>query len=346
MHDYSLSESPVCLDEQIAQVPLALAGERLDKVLARLFPTFSRSRLQIWIDAGRVTLDGIRGWTRQRVHPGATVRLAPDLLPQALAFVPEPIPLEILYEDKTLVVINKPAGLVVHPAPGNWSGTMLNGLLYHYPDAARLPRAGIVHRLDKNTSGLIVVARTLAAQINLLRQLRAHTVKRRYIALTWGVTPPSGSISESIGRDPHKRTRMAVLTGATSKPAHTHFVTVATSSWSGHPVSRLYCDLYTGRTHQIRVHLAHASYPLLGDQMYGCVRNSRKKPTLPHGFARQALHACRLELLNPSTNVPVAWHSKMPKDLEKLTSTLGLLNVLDEECNTLLTKKGNFEFDG
>ncbi|CAG7602670.1 Ribosomal large subunit pseudouridine synthase D [Candidatus Vallotia tarda] len=323
-YDYSLSNGLVCLDEKVARVPLVLAGERLDKVLARLFPTFSRSRLQTWIDAGRVTLDGEQGYTRQRVNPGSTVRLVPDLMPQALAFVPEPVPLSILYEDNTLVVIDKPAGLVVHPAPGNWSGTLLNGLLYRYPDAFKLPRAGIVHRLDKNTSGLIVVARTLSAQINLIKQLQAHTVKRRYIALTWGITPPRGSINKSIGRDPRKRTRMAVLTGTSGKPAYTYFITVATSVWSGHPVSRLHCDLHTGRTHQIRVHLADAGYPLLGDPVYGCVRNSRKKLALPNGFARQALHAWRLELVKPDTNMPVAWHSAMPADLEKLSDMLGL----------------------
>ncbi|WP_225721112.1 RluA family pseudouridine synthase [Candidatus Vallotiella sp. (ex Adelges kitamiensis)] len=333
--NYNLSESAERLNEQVARVPLALVGERLDKAMARLFPAFSRSRLQTWIGEGRVTLDGVQCWIRQPVHLGATVRFVPDMPPQASASAPEPMPLTILYEDNTLAVIDKPAGLVVHPAAGNWSGTLLNGLLYRYPDAAGLPRAGIVHRLDKDTSGLMVVARTLAAQVHLVRQLQAHTVKRRYIALTWGVTPPSGCISKSIGRDPRKRTRMAVLARATSKPAHTHFMTADTGIWSGHPVSKLYCDLYTGRTHQIRVHLSDAGHPLLGDQLYGCGRNSRKRPVLPNSFARQALHAWQLTVTHPATNALVSWHSEMPEDLAQLISMLRLLNVPDSKTEII-----------
>lgn len=334
-HDYSPSASPARPDEQVARVPPALAGERLDKVLARLFPAFSRSRLQTWIDAGRVTLDGAPARLRQSVPLGATVRLVPDLLPQALAFAPEPVPLPIVYEDETLVVIDKPAGLVVHPAAGNWSGTLLNGLLHRYPDAAGLPRAGIVHRLDKDTSGLMVVARTLAAQTDLVRQLQARTVKRRYIAFAWGVTPLSGCIDAPIGRDPRERTRMAVLAGAAGKAARTHFKTVATGVWSGQPVSRLLCDLETGRTHQIRVHLAHTGHPLLGDPLYGRVRNARQRPALPAGFARQALHAWRLALVHPATHAPVAWRSAMPQDLAQLAAVLGLTDPPDDQAATI-----------
>src|ERR1700754_2490617 len=183
---------------RVVTVPPELAGERLDKVLAKVFPEFSRSRLQSWIEAQRVHVDGKPAKVRQPVPLDATIELVPDLLPEQLAFTPEPVPLEIVYEDETIVVINKPAGLVVHPAAGNWSGTVLNGLLHRYGDAAAgLPRAGIVHRLDKETSGLMVVARTLEAQRDLVRQLQARTVKRRYVALVWGGMPEEGTIRAS-----------------------------------------------------------------------------------------------------------------------------------------------------
>ncbi|MET3819838.1 RluA family pseudouridine synthase [Burkholderia ambifaria] len=188
---------------RVVEVPLSLAGERLDKALAQLFPEFSRSRLQSWIEAQRVLIDGAPAKIRQPVPLGARIELVPDLLPEQLAFTPEPVPLDVIYEDDALLVINKPAGVVVHPAAGNWSGTILNGLLHRYGDAAAgLPRAGIVHRLDKETSGLMVVARTLAAQTDLVRQLQARTVKRRYFALVWGTMPEDGTIDAPIGRDP------------------------------------------------------------------------------------------------------------------------------------------------
>src|ERR1700733_10489044 len=231
-------------------VPDEYAGERLDKVMARLFPEFSRGRLQTWIDAQRVVGDGAPAKIRQPVPLGATITLIPDLLPEQLAFTPEPVPLDIVYEDETLVVINKPAGMVVHPAAGNWSGTILNGLLHRYGEAASgLPRAGIVHRLDKETSGLMVVARTLEAQTDLVRQLQARTVKRRYLALVWGNMPDEGTIDAPIGRDPRERTRMAVVTSAAGKPARTHFRRVDTAIWQRQPVTAIHCDLETGRTH-------------------------------------------------------------------------------------------------
>ncbi|MHA7236617.1 RluA family pseudouridine synthase, partial [Burkholderia pseudomallei] len=272
-------------------VPLAHAGERLDKALAQLFPEFSRSRLQQWIESDRVRVSGAPAKIRQPVPLGATIELLPELLPEQLAFTPEPVPLSIVYEDDTIVVVDKPAGLVVHPAAGNWSGTLLNGLLHRYADAAGLPRAGIVHRLDKETSGLMVVARTLAAQTDLIRQLQARTVKRRYFALAWGRMPDEGTIDAPIGRDPRERTRMAVVTGAAGKPARTHFRTVDTTLWARQPVSAIHCDLETGRTHQIRVHCAHVGHPLLGDPVYGRARGKRSVAPLPGGFARQALHA-------------------------------------------------------
>ncbi|MGU7776394.1 RluA family pseudouridine synthase [Burkholderia sp. MR1-5-21] len=317
---------PVAGDDapRVVEVPVSLAGERLDKALAQLFPEFSRSRLQSWIDAQRVRVDGAPAKIRQPVPLGATIELVPDLLPEQLAFTPEPVPLDIVYEDDALVVINKPAGLVVHPAAGNWSGTILNGLLHRYGDAAAgLPRAGIVHRLDKETSGLMVVARTLAAQTDLVRQLQARTVKRRYFALVWGTMPEEGTIDAPIGRDPRERTRMAVVTGASGKPARTHFRTVDTCMWQRQPVSAIQCDLETGRTHQIRVHCSHVGHPLLGDPVYGRARGKRSVQPLPDGFARQALHAWRLGLVHPVTGRTMQWRCPLPDDMNALVEALG-----------------------
>ncbi|TDV17230.1 RluA family pseudouridine synthase [Paraburkholderia caballeronis] len=307
-----------------ASVPDELAGERLDKVLAKVFPEFSRSRLQGWIEAGRVQVDGAPAKVRQPVPLGATIELVPDLLPEQLAFTPEPVPLDVVYEDDALVVIDKPAGLVVHPAAGNWSGTILNGLLHRYGEAAAgLPRAGIVHRLDKETSGLMVVARTLEAQTDLVRQLQARTVKRRYLALVWGMMPDEGTIDAPIGRDSRDRTRMAVVAGASGKPARTHFRRVDSTLWHGQPVSAIHCDLETGRTHQIRVHCAHIGHPLLGDPVYGRARGKRSVAALPGGFARQALHAWRLGLIHPRTGRAMQWRADAPDDIAELIAALG-----------------------
>lgn len=316
---------------RVVEVPLSLAGERLDKALAQLFPEFSRSRLQSWIEAQRVLIDGAPAKIRQPVPLGAKIELVPDLLPEQLAFAAEPVPLDVIYEDDALVVINKPAGLVVHPAAGNWSGTLLNGLLHRYGDAAAgLPRAGIVHRLDKETSGLMVVARTLAAQTDLVRQLQARTVKRRYFALVWGTMPEEGTIDAPIGRDPRERTRMAVVTGASGKPARTHFRTVDTCVWQRQPVSAIQCDLETGRTHQIRVHCSHAGHPLLGDPVYGRARGKRSVTPLPNGFARQALHAWRLGLVHPVTGKTMQWRCPLPDDMNELVAALGFGQGDDE----------------
>ena len=306
------------------QVPDELAGERLDKVLAKVFPEFSRSRLQGWIEEQRVHVDGKPAKVRQPVPLGATIELVPDLLPEQLAFAPEPVPLDVIYEDEAIVVINKPAGLVVHPAAGNWSGTILNGLLHRYGEAAAgLPRAGIVHRLDKETSGLMVVARTLEAQTDLVRQLQARTVKRRYLALVWGNMPDEGTIDAPIGRDPRERTRMAVVAGAAGKPARTHFRRIDKTLWHNQPVSAIHCDLETGRTHQIRVHCAHIGHPLLGDPVYGHARGRRSVATLPDGFARQALHAWRLGLVHPVTGRAMQWRAEVPDDMDALIEALG-----------------------
>jgi len=307
-----------------ACVPSTLAGERLDKVLAKVFPEFSRSRLQTWVEAGRVRVNGMPSKVRQAVPLDALIELEPDLLPEQLAFAPEPLELDVVYEDNALVVIDKPAGLVVHPAAGNWSGTILNGLLHRYGAAAAgLPRAGIVHRLDKDTSGLMVVARTLEAQTDLVRQLQARTVKRRYVALVWGATPDEGTIDAPIGRDPRERTRMAVVAGAAGKPARTHFRRIDETLWHRPPISAVHCDLETGRTHQIRVHCAHIGHPLLGDPLYGNARGRRSNIPLPGGFARQALHAWRLGLIHPATGRAMHWRADVPADMAELARELG-----------------------
>jgi len=307
-----------------ANVPATLAGERLDKVLAKVFPEFSRSRLQSWVEAGRVRVNGMPSKVRQAVPLDALIELEPDLLPEQLAFAPEPLELDIVYEDDALVVIDKPAGLVVHPAAGNWSGTILNGLLHRYGQAAAgLPRAGIVHRLDKDTSGLMVVARTLEAQTDLVRQLQARTVKRRYVALVWGTVPDEGTIDAPIGRDPRERTRMAVVAGAAGKPARTHFRRIDETVWQRQPISAVHCDLETGRTHQIRVHCAHIGHPLLGDPLYGHARGRRSNIPLPGGFARQALHAWRLGLIHPTTGRAMHWRADVPADMAELARELG-----------------------
>lgn len=311
---------------RVALVPAALAGERLDKVLAKVFPEYSRSRLQSWTEAGRVLLNGAPAKVRQAVPLDARIELTPDRLPEQLAFTPEPVPLDVVYEDDALVVIDKPAGLVVHPAAGNWSGTILNGLLHRYPDAAGLPRAGIVHRLDKETSGLMVIARTLEAQTDLVRQLQARTVKRRYVALVWGAMPAEGIIDAPIGRDPRERTRMAVVAGASGKSARTRFRLVDQTIWKQQTVSAVHCDLETGRTHQIRVHCAHAGHPLLGDPVYGSARGRRSSAPLPGGFARQALHAWQLGLVHPGTGRPMRWRADLPDDMAELVQALGFGN--------------------
>jgi 23S rRNA pseudouridine1911/1915/1917 synthase len=305
-----------------ATLPDSLAGERLDKALALCFPEYSRSRLQAWVEDGRVMLDGVTAKIRQKVAGGESVAITPAALPEQLAFAPEPVPLDIVHEDATLAVFDKPPGMVVHPAAGNWSGTLLNGLLHRYGQAAAdLPRAGIVHRLDKETSGLMVVARTLVAQTDLVRQLQARTVKRHYAALVWGRPPQRAVVDAPIGRDPRERTRMAVVLGQGGKPARTRVVTVASAEWEGSPVSLVLCSLDTGRTHQIRVHLSHLGHSLLGDPLY---RPRHKRPALPGNFARQALHAWRLGLIHPDDGRAMHWQAPLPDDMQTLMAAIGL----------------------
>ena len=287
------------------------AGLRLDQALAKLLPEYSRSRLQEWITGKLVKVDGTFASTRQKVWGGEKVEVLPQLHPAEQPYQAEDIALDILYEDDALLVINKPVGLVVHPGSGNWEGTLLNALLHYAPHLSEVPRAGIVHRLDKDTSGLLVVAKTIIAQTDLVRQLQARTVKREYLALVYGELRNTGKVDEPIGRHPANRIKMAVT--ESGKPAVTHFHVEE----SFPSCTLLRCRLETGRTHQIRVHLAHLKHPLVGDSMYlkgaqKCVPELRE---LLNGFPRQALHATRLALVHPVSGEVMEWHAPLPVDI-------------------------------
>ncbi|MBM3340505.1 MAG: 23S rRNA pseudouridine(1911/1915/1917) synthase RluD [Betaproteobacteria bacterium] len=292
-----------------AVVPAAYAGHRSDYALAQMFPEHSRSRLCAWLKAGRITLNGLSPAPKDKVRGGETVLLTPQPDPQVSAFRAQDIPIDVLFEDQHLIIINKPAGLVVHPGSGNWQGTLLNALLQHAPQLAHIPRAGIVHRLDKDTSGLLVVAKTLAAQTALVRQLQAHSVTREYIAVVHGLVAREGHVQAPIGRHKTQRTKMAVVPGG--KPALTHYEPVAHFE----STTQVRCRLKTGRTHQIRVHMAHIGHPLVGDAVYG---GNRKPPA----FARQALHAHTLQLQHPATRRRRAWSAALPADMQTLIATL------------------------
>ncbi|MGQ0749284.1 MAG: 23S rRNA pseudouridine(1911/1915/1917) synthase RluD [Betaproteobacteria bacterium] len=292
-------------------VPDECAGLRLDQALARLLPEHSRSRLARWVRNHHVTLDGQPAVPRQKLRGGERIQVVPEPDPQALAFRAQDIPLEVVYEDQTLLVVNKPPGLVVHPGSGNWDGTLLNALLRHAPQLARIPRAGIVHRLDKNTSGLLVVAKTLAAQTDLVRQLQARTVTRSYLALVHGDVARDGRVDAPIGRHPAHRTRMAVV--ARGKPAVTHYEVA--QRFPGATLLR--CRLETGRTHQIRVHLDAIGHPLVGDAVYG-----RRRSSSSLKFHRQALHAEKLALSHPATRRRRTWRAPLPDDFRELLAAV------------------------
>lgn len=298
-----------------AIVPPDLAGARIDLALARLFAAYSRTRLQSWLREGHVRIDGATAPARGKVWGGESIEvLAPSS--EAQPDQPQNIALPIVHEDAALIVIDKPAGLVVHPGNGNRDGTMMNALLHHAPELAGVPRAGIVHRLDKDTSGLLVVARTLAAQTSLVRQLQARSVKREYLALAAGAAPAHGSVEAVIGRHPTQRTRMAVT--RIGKPAVTHFEAQA----QGRGWTLLRCRLETGRTHQIRVHLAHIGHPLIGDPLYLPRGIANALPPPARAFPRQALHATRLGLLHPDSGAELSWESPAPPDLAALIAAL------------------------
>ena len=292
-----------------AQVPRALGGLRLDQALARMFPQYSRNRLQAWLAAGHIRLDGARAEARQPVRGEERVELAPPPAPDAAPRA-QKMRLAIVHEDADLIVLDKPAGLVVHPGAGVPDGTLMNGLLAHCPALAGVPRAGIVHRLDKDTTGLLVVAKTVEAQVSLVRQLEDRSMRRVYLAVVQGDPPTSGVIDAPLGRDTRARTKMAVT--RRGKDAVTRYRVLERY---GH-AALVECRLESGRTHQIRVHFQHIRHPLVGEGTYR--RGTR------HGvaFGRQALHAVELSLTHPRTGKTATWHAEPPADFQKLLKGL------------------------
>jgi 23S rRNA pseudouridine1911/1915/1917 synthase len=305
-----------------ANIPPELAGQRLDQALAALFADITRSQLQQWIEDGRITLNGRVPRKRDKVKEGdaVEVRVPP---PVESGWKAQALPLEIVHEDSELLVINKPPGLVVHPGAGNPEGTLLNALVAHAPKLAQLPRAGIVHRLDKDTSGLLVVAKTEHARQNLIEQLQEHSVEREYLTIVNGVMVAGGTIEAPIGRHRTQRTRMAVSNQG--KPAVSHYRVM--KKYRAHTLVQV--RLESGRTHQIRVHMAHLHYPVVGDPVYG---GRLKIPTgasenlkkVLRGFRRQALHALKLSLVHPKTGKRVQWVTSVPEDMSKLMEALAL----------------------
>jgi 23S rRNA pseudouridine1911/1915/1917 synthase len=318
--NYSVLETPPTPAPAVSTVPQEFvtpaecAGMRLDQVLARLLPEYSRSRLQNWVQSGSVLVDGRLSEVKTRLWGGERLRVTPQADIASAKYRAEDIALPIVFEDAALIVIDKPAGLVVHPGSGNWSGTMLNALLNHAPELEQVPRAGIVHRLDKETSGLLVVAKTLVAQTDLVRQLQARTMHREYAALAAGSVERDGDVEAPIGRHPVQRTRMAVVAGG--KPARTHYRVIERFA----KATLLECRLETGRTHQIRVHLASIGHPLVGDPVYA----TRRIPLPPEllRFPRQALHAARLAFNHPVSAKEVSFASPLPQDLAGLLESL------------------------
>jgi len=298
------------------RVPEELAGLRLDQALARLLPQYSRSRLQDWVRRVRVRVNGAPAQTKDRVWGGERLEVQIESDADAPPGAGQPIPLSVVYEDPEIIVIDKPAGMVVHPGSGNPHGTLLNALLHRAPALASVPRAGIVHRLDKDTSGLLVVAKTLEAQTGLVRQLQEHSVCRMYAAFVVGTPAGAGRVEAAIGRHPVARTRMAV--GARGKPAVTHYKLLA----AGRGWSQVECRLETGRTHQIRVHMQSIGHPLIGDPVYGSRRLARQLPAFARDFHRQALHAARLELRHPLSGAALSFTSALPADLQELLGEL------------------------
>lgn len=307
--------------KKLLQIPDEMHGMRLDVAISQLLAEYSRSRLQQWIKQGLVTLDSATVAPRSKVSAGQNVEIEIDQQQEEHEFEAEDIPLHILHDDDDIIVLNKPAGLVVHPAAGNWQGTLLNGLVYRYPELKQLPRAGIVHRLDKDTSGIMVVARSLKAHSHLVNQLQTREMGREYQAIVQGEMITGGKIDAAIGRHPVHRKKMAVV--ASGKPAVTHYRILQRLG----PYTHVRVRLETGRTHQIRVHMAHIGYPLLGDRVYA----GRKK--IPSGvsetykqaaaeFPRQALHAKDLTLIHPSSGKAVSYKTQLADDYQQLLALM------------------------
>jgi len=306
--DYSDWDAPFVAPLS-AVVPTEMGGLRLDQALARLFHQYSRNRLQEWLRAGHITVDGRTARPRTQVTGGEKISVAPPRPPDAAPRA-QRMPLKIVHEDAALMVIDKPAGLVVHPGAGQPDRTLMNALLAHAPALAGVPRAGIVHRLDKDTSGLLVVAKTVESQASLVRQLAERTMRRAYLALVQGDPPASGTIDAPVGRDARARTRMAVT--HRGKPARTTYRVLERFGRA----ALVECRLDTGRTHQIRVHFQHIRHPLVGDTVYR--RGTR------HGiaFPRQALHAAELSLRHPLSGEEMTWRAPLPRDFKRLVDQL------------------------
>jgi len=305
-----------------ASVPMDAAGRRLDQALAGMFPEFSRSRLTAWIKSGDVRVDGEIALPRQIVRGGEKVVLRAELAPE-VAMAPEAIALDIRYEDADVIVVNKPAGLTVHPGAGQPSGTLQNALLHHDPELAKIPRAGIVHRLDKDTSGVMVVARSLRAHTALVEQLQARDMHRQYAAIVYGSMIAGGSVDAPIGRHPRDRLKQAIVEEPAGKRAVTHYR--VRERFRAHTLVE--CRLETGRTHQIRVHMAHVKHALLGDQTYGGGLKLPKgaTPELAEAmreFRRQALHAQTLEFAHPADGRAIRVEAELPADMQALLAAL------------------------
>ena len=309
------ADEEIDIDEEF-QIPDNLIGQRIDASLAALLPRLSRSRIKRLIDKQQILINGKSCKPKSIVLGNERVLISDPTIEADVGSVAENIPLDVVYEDDTILVINKKYGVVVHPGAGNWTGTVLNGLLHRYPDSKNIPRAGIVHRLDKDTTGLMVVARTIEAQIHLVKQLQERSIKREYIAIVHGKTKASGTIDLPIGRHPRARTKMAVI--ASGKEAKTHF-----QKQSGGEVwSSLQCFLETGRTHQIRVHLNHIGHPLIGDPVYKKNTSNLDKIATIDIPARQALHAKKLTFAHPDNGREVSIETDTPEDLVRLERSL------------------------
>lgn len=350
--DYSaweddLALNTINLDPIEIVVDVTASGKRLDAALGLLLPDFSRSRMQKWLKDGAVQCNGeVEISPRRVVYEKDVLLVQPQASDEMKAYTPQQMDLDVVYEDADIVVLNKPAGLVVHPGSGNWEGTLLNGLLFAYPDISQVPRAGIVHRLDKETSGLMVVAKSVQAQTDLVRQLQARTVKRRYIAVVQGEIDAFGTIDAGIGRSPQDRLKMAVLVGQAGKPARTHYQSLGFWQFERKPYSIVVCQLESGRTHQIRVHMQHKGFPLVGDPIYGDKRGARSSivKTLvgEQAFSRQALHAYQLGLIHPRTGQLMSWQCPLAQDLVDLLAHMGVAELplpeMDMEMETLLAQ--------
>lgn len=290
-----------------ATITPEFAGCRLDQALAQLFPDYSRERLKSWVLAGQCHVDGHVMRPKDKVAGGEHVVIQATV-EAAVTWEAEDLPLDIVYEDEDLLVINKSAGVVVHPAAGNRAGTLVNALLNYAPELNLIPRAGIVHRLDKDTSGLLVVARTLTAHTSLIEQLRERTVSRIYETVVHGLFLAGGTIDEPIGRHPRERKKMTVT--SSGREAITHYRVLKKFAKHTH----IQVQLETGRTHQIRVHMMHLKHPIVGDKTYA--------PRLQHNFPRQALHARSLSLIHPSTGEEIGWTTELPSDMQQLLKDL------------------------